>query len=59
MPETMHAMHVGETTVHRLIKEGELTRIRIGARAFVTVESVTAYLERQAAAERAAAEGES
>lgn len=59
LPETMYALHIGESMLHKAIREGELQRVRIGARSFVTVDSVNAYLERRVAAERAAAEVES
>jgi hypothetical protein len=37
---------IGNTKLWELLEAGELERVRIGTRAFVTVESVAAYVER-------------
>jgi hypothetical protein len=37
---------IGNTKLWELIEAGELERVRIGTRAFVTAESVSAYVER-------------
>jgi predicted DNA-binding transcriptional regulator AlpA len=37
-------------TVYSLINRGELTRVHIGRRSFVTAESIDAYVERITAA---------
>ncbi|MFV8319920.1 helix-turn-helix domain-containing protein [Mycobacterium sp. 23] len=44
---------ISRTTVYELIGSGELTRINIGRRSFVTEESITAYLGRLSAAAKA------
>lgn len=36
----------GKTKTYELIKQGYLTRVRIGRRTFVTMESVEALIER-------------
>ena len=38
---------ISRTTVYELIKSGELRRVKIGARALITSESLAAYLVRQ------------
>jgi len=38
------------TTVYELIKSGELTKVNIGRRAFVTTESLAAYVDRRSEA---------
>lgn len=38
--------NVSRTTVYRLIDQGELERVRIGTRAFITQESLEAYVAR-------------
>lgn len=35
---------IGRTTVYRLINAGQLTRVNIGRRAFITAESIDAYI---------------
>lgn len=35
---------IGRTTVYRLINAGELTRVNIGRRAFITANSIEAYI---------------
>lgn len=35
---------IGRTTLYRLIDEGHLVRANIGRRAFITGESITAYI---------------
>jgi predicted DNA-binding transcriptional regulator AlpA len=37
---------IGRTTVYNLIVKGELVRVHIGGRAFVTSESIAAYVDR-------------
>ena len=36
--------HISRSKVYRLVAEGELTRVRIGSRAFISGESITALL---------------
>ncbi len=45
--EDLHAVvPVGRTTFYELIKSGDLRRVKIGRKSFVTAESVRAYVER-------------
>lgn len=37
---------IGRTTVYELIKQGEIVKVNIGSRGFVTGESLDAYLDR-------------
>lgn len=37
---------IGRTTLYALIDAGEIQRVKIGKRAFVTAKSVAAYVER-------------
>jgi hypothetical protein len=41
---------VGHTTLYELFKSGELTKVNIGRRAFVTAKSLEAYVNRLSAA---------
>ncbi|WP_231645987.1 helix-turn-helix transcriptional regulator [Mycolicibacterium mengxianglii] len=41
---------LGRTTVYKLVSEGELTKVKIGPRGYVTTESIAAYLDRLKAA---------
>ncbi|QZT54613.1 helix-turn-helix domain-containing protein [Mycolicibacterium austroafricanum] len=36
---------IGRTTLYRLIDEGHLIRARIGRRAFITGDSIAAYIQ--------------
>ncbi|WP_255206944.1 helix-turn-helix domain-containing protein [Mycolicibacterium sp. PAM1] len=36
---------IGRTTLYRLIEEGHLVRARIGRRAFITGDSIAAYIQ--------------
>ncbi|MGE2728965.1 helix-turn-helix domain-containing protein [Mycolicibacterium vaccae] len=38
--------NIGRTTLYTLIDAGELQRVKIGNRAFVTAKSLTDYVER-------------
>lgn len=40
---------ISRTTVYNLIARGDLVRVNIGTRAFVTSDSLTAYLEKLSA----------
>jgi excisionase family DNA binding protein len=47
MPDTMRLLgDLGRTKLYELIKDGEITKVKIGSRSFVTAESLDAYLER-------------
>lgn len=37
---------VGRTTLYRLIRDGELSKVNIGRRVFVTADSVSRYIDR-------------
>ena len=43
---TTELLGVGSVTVYRLINEGELVRVKIGSRTFITRQSIDAYVER-------------
>ena len=46
-PEARHIIGgIGLTTYHKLINDGELERVHIGRRAFITAESLHAYVNR-------------
>lgn len=38
-------LHVGATKLHQLINDGQLTRVRIGRRSFVTRESLDSFID--------------
>jgi predicted DNA-binding transcriptional regulator AlpA len=40
---------IGHTTVYELIKKGEIEKVNIGRRGFVTSESLEAYMDRLSA----------
>jgi hypothetical protein len=37
---------IGHTTLYELIKSGELVKVNIGRRSFITSESLAAYVQR-------------
>jgi hypothetical protein len=37
---------IGHTTMYELIKRGELKKVNIGRRSFITTESLAAYVDR-------------
>lgn len=37
---------IGRTTLYELVAAGELTKVNIGARGFITADSITAYVDR-------------
>ena len=41
---------ISRTTIYELIARGELTKVNIGARGFITAESIAAYVDRLKAA---------
>src|SRR6516162_4102838 len=47
--EVQAALHNSHAQVYNLINAGELTRVKIGRRAFVTRESLILFLERRVA----------
>jgi hypothetical protein len=51
IPEAQRELgEIGRTTLWKLAKTGEVTEVRIGHRAFITAESIAAYVERIIAA---------
>lgn len=46
--EVAHALGLGKTTVHKLIREGELQKIKLGRSTLIPAESVEALLQRHA-----------
>lgn len=50
-PDVKHMLGgIGDTTYCELINQGELERVNIGRRSFVTADSLRAYVERLRAA---------
>ncbi len=41
---------IGHTTLYELIKRGEIVKVNIGRRGFITSESLAAYMDRLTAA---------
>ncbi len=47
MPETMEVLGgIGRTKLYELVNEGQITKVNIGSRSFITADSLEAYLER-------------
>ena len=47
MPDTMRALGgIGRTKLYELVNDGDITKVNIGSRSFITAESLEAYLER-------------
>ena len=47
MPDSRRRLGgIGHTTLYELVKRGELTKVNIGRRGFITTKSLTAYVER-------------
>jgi predicted DNA-binding transcriptional regulator AlpA len=47
IPEARHLLgDIGHTTLYELIKRGEIVKVNIGRRGFITSESLEAYLDR-------------
>jgi predicted DNA-binding transcriptional regulator AlpA len=50
IPETRQMLGgIGHTTVYQLIKRGEIVKVNIGRRGFVTSESIEAFMDRLSA----------
>lgn len=47
-----HLGGIGTTTIYRLIKDGELQKVNIGRRSFITADSIEAYIGRLAEASK-------
>lgn len=52
IPEAAASLAVSRTVVYELIQRGELQVVHIGASARVTAQSLQAFVDRSAAAER-------
>ena len=49
IPETRRLLgNIGHSTVYELVGRGELVKVNIGRRAFVTSDSINAYMDRLA-----------
>lgn len=47
MPDAMGVLgRIGRTKLYELVNGGELTKVNIGSRSFITADSLEAYLER-------------
>lgn len=46
--EVAQALGLGKTTIHKLIREGELQKIKLGRSTLILAESVDALLQRHA-----------
>jgi excisionase family DNA binding protein len=55
VPETVQILRVGRSTVYQLIKDRELTTVKLGRRTLVTRSSIIALIERQSGGSDAAA----
>lgn len=49
LDESRQKLGIGRTTHDRLVKEGELEVVKIGARTLVVVDSIRSYVERHRA----------
>lgn len=47
--EVASMLGLGRTTIYKLIDEGHLTRVKVGARALILASDVDALLQRHAA----------
>jgi hypothetical protein len=45
IPDTLHALGIGRTKLYELFDGEQLIKVNIGRRAFVTMESITAYVD--------------
>jgi hypothetical protein len=45
LEEARAELHLGRTKLHELINAGQLVRVRIGARAFITRESLDKFID--------------
>lgn len=48
IPEVAQTLGLGRTTINKLIREGELQKIKLGATTLISAESVDALLQRHA-----------
>lgn len=49
---------IGRTTLYELVKQGEIVKVNIGTRGFITAESLAAYLDRLGALPKPVGAGE-
>jgi hypothetical protein len=53
VPEARRTLgEIGHTTIYDLVNRGEIVKVNIGRRSFITSESLEAYLDRLTAASR-------
>jgi hypothetical protein len=45
LPDVCAELDLGRTKIHELMNEGKLTRVRIGARSYVTRDSLDAFVD--------------
>ena len=51
LPEAQYRVGgIGKSKLYMLVEEGDLVKVNVGTRAFITSDSVDAYIERLAAA---------
>jgi hypothetical protein len=50
IPEALHVLGFGRTTLYEKVDEGELVMVKIGRRSFITAASASDYVDRLAAA---------
>ena len=46
--EVAQALGIGKTTIHKLLREGELQKIKLGRSTLVSADSIDALLQRNA-----------
>ena len=46
--EVAEALGIGKTTIHKLLREGELQKIKLGRSTLVSADSIDALLQRNA-----------
>ena len=46
IPATLRQIPVSRQWIHELVKRGELQRVKIGKRVFITQASIDAYIDR-------------
>ena len=46
--EVAQALSLGKTTIHKLLREGELQKIKLGRATLISAESVDALIQRHA-----------
>lgn len=47
MPDSLRLLGgIGKTKLYELVSRGEITRVKLGARSFITADSLANYLDR-------------